>query len=72
MKSQGGTGPVQVSLGDQYMPFHSAYMETIEGLRYPQVKDLINGTGTSPFVTRGAIDPVTHMRSHKTGRLLQF
>lgn len=63
-KSQGGAGPVQVSLGDQYMPFHSAWMETFEGLGYPQVEDPINGAGTGPFVTPGAIDPVTHTRSH--------
>jgi hypothetical protein len=62
---------VQVSLGDQYMPFHSAWMETFEGLGYPQIKDRINGTGTGPFVIPGTIDPVTHTRSHKTGRLLQ-
>lgn len=63
-KSQGIDGPVHASFGDQYMPFHSAWLETFKGLGYPQVEDPINGAGTGPFVPPAAIDPVTHTRSH--------
>ncbi|RHZ44432.1 GMC family oxidoreductase [Aspergillus thermomutatus] len=63
-KDQGSTGPVQVSFGDQYMPFHGAWLETFKNLEYPQVEDPIRGAGTGPFVSPGAVDPVTHTRSH--------
>ncbi|RHZ53049.1 hypothetical protein CDV55_102798 [Aspergillus turcosus] len=61
---QGSNGPVQVSFGDQYMPFHGAWLETFKNLGYPQVEDPIRGAGTGPFVSPGAVDPVTHTRSH--------
>lgn len=61
---QGTDGPVQVSFGDQYMPYHAAWMETFKTLGYPQIDDPINGAGTRPFVTPGAVDPTTHTRSH--------
>ncbi|CAL5866049.1 uncharacterized protein PFLUO_LOCUS256 [Penicillium psychrofluorescens] len=63
-KDQGTDGPVQVSFGDQYMPYHAAWMETFKTLGYPQVDDPINGAGTGPFVTPGAVDLTTHTRSH--------
>ncbi|PKX98446.1 GMC family oxidoreductase [Aspergillus novofumigatus IBT 16806] len=63
-EDQGSTGPVRVSFGDQYMPFHGAWMETFRNLGYPQVEDPIRGAGTGPFVSPGAVDPVTHTRSH--------
>lgn len=63
-EDQGSNGPVQVSFGDQYMPFHGAWMETFKNLGYPQVEDPIRGAGTGPFVSPGAVDPVTHTRSH--------
>ncbi|KAJ5883825.1 uncharacterized protein N7473_010711 [Penicillium subrubescens] len=63
-KSNGTDGPVNVSFGDQYMPYHSAWLETFKGLGYPQVEDLINGARIGPFVTPGSIDPVTNTRSH--------
>jgi choline dehydrogenase-like flavoprotein len=63
-EDQGSSGPVQVSFGDQYMPFHGAWMETFKNLGYPQVEDPIRGAGTGPFVSPGAVDPVTHTRSH--------
>lgn len=62
--NNGTDGPVNVSLGDQYMPYHSAWLETFKGLGYPQVEDPINGAGIGPFVTPGSVDPVTHARSH--------
>jgi choline dehydrogenase-like flavoprotein len=46
------------------MPFHGAWMETFKNLGYPQVEDPIRGAGTGPFVSPGAVDPVTHTRSH--------
>jgi choline dehydrogenase-like flavoprotein len=63
-KDQGTDGPVQVSFGEEYMPFHGAWFDTLKNLGYPQKGDPINGQGTGPFVTPGAIDPVTHTRSH--------
>ncbi|KAJ5653789.1 CAZyme family AA3 [Penicillium lividum] len=67
---QGNEGPVQVSFGDQYMPYHSAWMDTFKTLGYPQVEDPINGAGTGPFVSPGAVDPVTHTRSHSAAAYL--
>lgn len=46
------------------MPFHSAWLETLKGLGYLQVEDLINGAGTGLFVVPGTIDLATHTRSH--------
>ncbi|GIJ82625.1 hypothetical protein Asppvi_001134 [Aspergillus pseudoviridinutans] len=63
-EDQGSNGPVRVSFGDQYMPFHGAWFETFRNLGYPQVEDPIRGAGTGPFVVPGAVDPVTHTRSH--------
>lgn len=68
--NQDTDGPVQVSFGVQYMPFHSAWLETSEALGYPQLEDPINGSGTGPFVTPGAIDPVSHTRSHSSAAYL--
>ncbi|KFY35643.1 hypothetical protein V494_05730 [Pseudogymnoascus sp. VKM F-4513 (FW-928)] len=61
---QGSDGPVQVSFADQYMPYHGAWLETFKALGYSQVEDSIKGAGTGPFVSLGAIDPITHTRSH--------
>ncbi|CRL18610.1 Glucose-methanol-choline oxidoreductase [Penicillium camemberti] len=69
-QDQGSTGPVQVSFGDQYMPYHAAWMDTFKTLGYPQVDDPINGTGTGPFMSPGAVDPVTHIRSHSAAAYL--
>lgn len=63
-KDQGSDGPLKISFGEEYMPFHGAWFDTFENLGYPQKGDPINGHGTGPFVTPGAIDPVTHTRSH--------
>ncbi|KAJ5624016.1 CAZyme family AA3 [Penicillium lagena] len=63
-KDQGSDGPVQVSFGDQYMPYHAAWMETFKTLGYPQIDDPINGAGTGPFVSPAAVDSATHTRSH--------
>lgn len=63
-KDQGTDGPLKVSFGEEYMPFHGAWFDTFKNLGYPQKGDPINGQGTGPFVTPGAIDPVTHTRSH--------
>lgn len=63
-KDQGTDGPVKVSFGEEYMPFHGAWFDAFKSLGYPQNGDPINGQGTGPFVTPGAIDPVTHTRSH--------
>ncbi|KAJ6123998.1 CAZyme family AA3 [Penicillium samsonianum] len=69
-QDQGSTGPVQVSFGDQYMPYHAAWMNTFKTLGYPQADDPINGAGTGPFVSPGAVDPVTHTRSHSAAAYL--
>ncbi|KAJ5291236.1 CAZyme family AA3 [Penicillium angulare] len=69
-QNHGSSGPVQVSFGDQYMPFHSAWMQTFEKLGYPQIEDPVNGAGVGPFVTPGAIDPTTHTRSHSAAAYL--
>ncbi|CAI7611421.1 unnamed protein product [Penicillium discolor] len=69
-QDQGSTGPVQVTFGDQYMPYHAAWMDTFKALGYPQVDDPINGAGTGPFVSPGAVDPVTHTRSHAAAAYL--
>ncbi|OBT84043.1 hypothetical protein VE02_09042 [Pseudogymnoascus sp. 03VT05] len=61
---QGSDGPVQVSFGDQYMPYHGAWLGTFKALGYSQVEDPIKGAGTGPFVSPGAVDPTTHTRSH--------
>ncbi|KAF9895293.1 hypothetical protein FE257_000197 [Aspergillus nanangensis] len=63
-KAQGTDGPVCVSFGDEYMPFHGAWMETFRNLGFPQTEDTINGAGTGAFVSAGAVDPATHTRSH--------
>ncbi|KAJ5766322.1 uncharacterized protein N7511_003938 [Penicillium nucicola] len=69
-QDQGSTGPVQVSFGDEYMPFHAAWMETFKSLGYPQDEDPINGGCAGPFVSPGAVDPVTHTRSHSAAAYL--
>ncbi|KAL4965816.1 GMC family oxidoreductase [Aspergillus stella-maris] len=61
---QGAHGPVQVSYGEQYLPYHGAWPRAFESLGWPQTEDPINGAGTGPFVTPGLVDPVTHTRSH--------
>ncbi|KAJ5143707.1 CAZyme family AA3 [Penicillium bovifimosum] len=69
-KDQGSSGPVQVSFGDQYMPYHAAWMDAFKALGYPQDEDPINGACTGPFVCPGAIDPATHTRSHSAAAYL--
>lgn len=69
-QEQGREGPVQVSFGDQYMPYHAAWLETFKTLGYPQAEDPINGAGTGPFVSPGAVDPKTHTRSHAAAAYL--
>ncbi|KAJ5527723.1 CAZyme family AA3 [Penicillium frequentans] len=69
-KDQGSEGPVQVSYADQWMPFHSAWMGSFKELGYPQVEDPVAGAGTGPFVSPGAVDPVTHTRSHSAAAYL--
>lgn len=64
LQDQGSDGPVQVSFGDQYMPYHGAWLNTFKALGYSQVEDPIKGAGTGPFVSPGAVDPATHTRSH--------
>ncbi|KAL4928001.1 GMC family oxidoreductase [Aspergillus undulatus] len=54
-KDQGANGPVQVSYGEQYLPYH---------------EDPIKGAGSGPFVTPGLVDPVTHTRSHAAAAYL--
>ncbi|KAJ5087113.1 hypothetical protein NUU61_008420 [Penicillium alfredii] len=61
---QGSEGPVKVSFGDEYMPYHTAWLETFKTLGYPQTEDQICGLGIGPFVSPGAVDPETHTRSH--------
>ncbi|KAL4888789.1 hypothetical protein BDV59DRAFT_205779 [Aspergillus ambiguus] len=63
-EDQGSEGPVQVSFGDQYMPYHGAWLRAFESLGWPQKEDPIKGAGAGPFVNPGAIDPATHTRSH--------
>ncbi|PWY89218.1 putative aryl-alcohol dehydrogenase [Aspergillus heteromorphus CBS 117.55] len=63
-RDQGCDGPVQVSFGDQYMPYHAAWFETFQSLGYPSSADPIKGGGIGPFVSPGAVDPATHTRSH--------
>ncbi|KAJ6085102.1 hypothetical protein N7499_004731 [Penicillium canescens] len=69
-QDQGSTGPVQVSFGDQYMPYHAAWMDTFKTLGYPQDEDPINGACTGPFLGPGAVDPATHTRSHSAAAYL--
>lgn len=69
-EDQGNTGPVQVSFGDQYMPYHGAWMETFRTLGYPQDEDPINGACTGPFVSPGIVDPATRTRSHSAAAYL--
>ncbi|KAL3478513.1 hypothetical protein BJX99DRAFT_269189 [Aspergillus californicus] len=67
---QGSDGPVQVSFGDQYMPYHSAWMQAFESLGWGQREDPIKGDGVGPFVTPGSVDPATHTRSHAAAAYL--
>ncbi|KAL4937821.1 hypothetical protein BDV06DRAFT_226607 [Aspergillus oleicola] len=63
-EDQGADGPVQVSYGEQYLPYHGAWPKAFESLGWPQTEDPIKGAGAGPFVTPGLVDPVTHTRSH--------
>jgi choline dehydrogenase-like flavoprotein len=45
-------------------------MESFKELGYPHVEDPIAGAGTGPFVAPGAVDPVTHTRSHSASAYL--
>lgn len=69
-EDQGAGGPVQVSFGDQYMPYHGAWLRAFENLGWPQTEDPIKGAGVGPFVTPGAIDPATRTRSHAAAAYL--
>ncbi|KAL2794656.1 GMC oxidoreductase-domain-containing protein [Aspergillus keveii] len=70
-EDQGSDGPVQVSFGDQYMPYHSAWLRAFEALGWPQTEDPIKGgPAVGPFVTPGAVDPATHTRSHAAAAYL--
>ncbi|BCS27275.1 GMC family oxidoreductase [Aspergillus puulaauensis] len=69
-EDQGASGPVQVSFGDQYMPYHGAWLRAFENLGWPQTEDPIKGAGVGPFVTPGAIDPATRTRSHAAAAYL--
>lgn len=64
LRDQGTDGPVQVSFRDQYMPYHGAWLKSFKALGYSQIEDPIKGAGTGPFVSPGAVDPITHTRSH--------
>jgi hypothetical protein len=47
------------------MPYHIAWLRAFEALGWPQTEDPIKGGPVvGPFVTPGAVDPVTHTRSH--------
>ncbi|KAL4810681.1 hypothetical protein BDV18DRAFT_165324 [Aspergillus unguis] len=61
---QGSDGPVQVSFGDEYMPYMGAWMKAFTELGWPQKEDPIKGSGSGPFVSPGAVDPATRTRSH--------
>lgn len=63
-RDQSSDGPVQVSFGDEYMPYHAAWLETFKNLGFSHTEDPINGAGTGPFVSPDSGDPVTHTRSH--------
>lgn len=69
-EDQGASGPVQVSFGDEYMPYHGAWLRAFESLGWPQTEDPIKGAGVGPFVTPGAIDPATRTRSHAAAAYL--
>jgi choline dehydrogenase-like flavoprotein len=70
-EDQGSDGPVQVSFGDQYMPYHGAWLRAFEALGWPQTEDPIKGgPAVGPFVTPGAVDQVTHTRSHAAAAYL--
>lgn len=60
----GSTGPVQISFGKDYLPYHAAWIETIKELGYELTEEPIKGVGTGPFINPGTIDPKTHTRSH--------
>ena len=61
-----------MSFGDQGMPYHAAWFETLEALGYPQTEDPINGAGTGPFVSLGAVDPKSHTRSHAAAAVKRY
>ncbi|KAL4919247.1 hypothetical protein BDW62DRAFT_47161 [Aspergillus aurantiobrunneus] len=69
-EDQGSDGPVQVSFGDQYMPYHGAWLRAFESLGWPQKEDPIKGAGAGPFVNPGAVDPASHTRSHAAAAYL--
>ncbi|KAJ0422841.1 hypothetical protein BJY00DRAFT_310847 [Aspergillus carlsbadensis] len=70
-EDQGKDGPIQVSFGGQYMPYHGAWLRAFEALGWPQTEDPIKGgPAVGPFVTPGAIDPITHTRSHAAAAYL--
>ncbi|KAL2810035.1 hypothetical protein BJX63DRAFT_403355 [Aspergillus granulosus] len=63
-EDQGSDGPVHISFGDQYLPYHAAWPRAFESLGWPQTEDPIKGAGSGPFVTPGLVNPSTHTRSH--------
>jgi choline dehydrogenase-like flavoprotein len=60
----GTDGPVQLSFGEDYLPFHAAWPLTFEALGYKLTGDPILGIAVGPFSSAGAVDSSTKTRSH--------
>jgi choline dehydrogenase-like flavoprotein len=60
----GTDGPVQLSFGEDYLPFHAAWPLTFEAVGYKLTGDPILGIAVGPFSSAGAVDSSTKTRSH--------
>jgi choline dehydrogenase-like flavoprotein len=61
---QGASGPLQISYGKDYLPYHAAWLEKFKNLGFELTGDPIKGAGVGVFINPGGIDPERHTRSH--------
>lgn len=60
---QGKDGPIQVSFGQDYMPFHEAWVSTFKTQGYSLTADPLSGESSGPFTCGGSVDPISKTRS---------
>ncbi|KAL2841137.1 hypothetical protein BJY01DRAFT_249671 [Aspergillus pseudoustus] len=61
---QGRKGPVKLSFGKEYTPYHVAWWNAFQSLGWPHGEDQIKGAGSGPSIPPLAVDPFTNTRSH--------
>ncbi|KAL3487990.1 hypothetical protein BJX62DRAFT_253598 [Aspergillus germanicus] len=67
---QGRKGPVKLSFGTEYTPYHVAWWKAFRSLGYSQKEDQIKGRSAGPFIPPIAVDSSANTRSHAAAAYL--